>query len=242
LNLLLRFFYFLKLEYFSVMNFTRAIEALFRRFLPSPFTIDVLLTLVTILLALVFTNTDSETPQLLNILSYWQEGIWNDALLVFAYQMMLILVLGHVLVLSTPVNRLILMVSKSVTGTVSAVIFVSVTTMLVAFFNWGLGLIFAAVLARKIGEYAQAESIPLNYPVVGASGYVGLMVWHGGISGSAPIKVAESGHLAEIMQTINPTVTLPDAIAYNQTVFSWWNLTLFAILLLLVPLVLALIA
>src|SRR5690606_39305236 len=87
------------------MNFTRAIEALFRRFLPSPFTIAVLLTLVTILLALVFTNTDSETPQLLNILSYWQEGIWNDALLVFAYQMMLILVLGHVLVLSTPVNR-----------------------------------------------------------------------------------------------------------------------------------------
>jgi len=224
------------------MNFTRAIEALFRRFLPSPFTIAVLLTLVTILLALVFTNTDSETPQLLNILSYWQEGIWNDALLVFAYQMMLILVLGHVLVLSTPVNRLILMVSKSVTGTVSAVIFVSVTTMLVAFFNWGLGLIFGAVLARKIGEYAQAENIPLNYPVVGASGYVGLMVWHGGISGSAPIKVAESGHLAEIMQTINPTVTLPDAIAYNQTVFSWWNLTLFAILLLLVPLVLALIA
>src|SRR5690606_36823370 len=68
------------------------------------------------------------------------------------------------------------------------------------------------------------------------------MVWHGGISGSAPIKVAESGHLAEIMQTINPTVTLPDAIAYNQTVFSWWNLTLFAILLLLVPLVLVLIA
>ncbi|HZW62309.1 MAG TPA: TIGR00366 family protein [Flavobacteriaceae bacterium] len=224
------------------MNFTRAIETLFRRFLPSPFTIAVLLTLVTILLALVFTNTDSETPQLLNILSYWQEGIWNDALLVFAYQMMLILVLGHVLVLSTPVNRLILMVSKSVTGTVSAVIFVSVTTMLVAFFNWGLGLIFGAVLARKIGEYAQAENIPLNYPVVGASGYVGLMVWHGGISGSAPIKVAESGHLAEIMQTINPTVTLPDAIAYNQTVFSWWNLTLFAILLILVPLVLALIA
>ena len=104
--------------------------------------------------------------------------------------MMLILVLGHVLVLSGPANRMIVKLSKNISNTASAVVLVSVTTMLAAFLNWGLGLIFGAILARKVGEYAQQNNIPLNYPLVGAAGYVGLMVWHGGISGSAPIKVA----------------------------------------------------
>ena len=78
----------------------------------------------------------------------------------------------------------------------SAVVLVSVTTMIVSFFNWGLGLIFGAILARKVAESAQNRGFAINYPLVGASGYVGLMIWHGGISGSAPLKVAESGHIA----------------------------------------------
>ena len=45
-----------------------------------------------------------------------------------------------------------------------------------------------------MGEYAQKHNIPLNYPLVGAAGYSGLMIWHGGLSGSAPLVVAEEGH------------------------------------------------
>ena len=231
----------LKLAYFSDMNFTRAIETFFKRFLPSPFTIAILLTGITIVLAWTLTESQSSGNRLLEILSFWESGIWNNALLVFAYQMMLILVLGHVLVLSKPVNNLIVNLSKNITNTASAVVLVSVTTMLMAFLNWGLGLIFGAILARKVGEHAQRENIPLNYPLVGASGYVGLMIWHGGISGSAPIKVAESNHIREFMSGISSPETLallPDSINFNQTIFSWWNLLLFAILLVLVPLVL----
>ena len=107
------------------------------------------------------------------MLSFWEDGIWNSGLLVFAYEMMLILVLGHVLVLSKPMNSLIMTLTRSVTNTTNAVILVSVTTMIVAFFNWGLGLIFGAILARKVGERAQEHNIPINYPLVGAAGYVG---------------------------------------------------------------------
>jgi len=240
-----RFFSCPKLFYFQAMNTTHAIENAFKRFMPSPFTIAILLTLLTILLALIFTEPSGEENQVLGILSFWEQGIWNNALLVFAYQMMLILVLGHVLVLSKPANNLIVSLSKNVTSTATAVVLVSVTTMLAAFLNWGLGLIFGAILARKVGEHALHNNIPINYPLVGAAGYVGLMVWHGGISGSAPIKVAESNHIKDFMQGVSSSESIsqmPENIGFDMTVFSWWNLLLFAILLLVIPLTLKWIA
>ena len=227
------------------MNITRSIETLFRKYLPSPFTIAILLSLLTIVLAFFFTEPATEKSHILGILSFWEQGIWNNDLLVFAYQMMLILVLGHILVLSKPANKLIVNLSKNVTNTASAVVLVSVTTMMAAFFNWGLGLIFGAILARKVGEHALRENIPLNYPLVGAAGYVGLMVWHGGISGSAPIKVAEDHHMTDFMKGVSSSTIIeqiPVSIRFEATIFSWWNLVLFAALLVIIPLVLRRIA
>ena len=212
------------------MSFTELIENIFRRYLPSPFTIAVLLTLLTIVLSLVFTQNNSESNHLVTILSYWENGIWNTNLLVFAYQMMLILVLGHVLVLSKPMERLILAITSLVKNTSNAALLVVSTTMFVSFFNWGLGLIFGAILARKVGEYAQANNISINYPLIGASGYAGLMVWHGGISGSAPIKASETGHLKNLLETIttNDVIrTLPDSVSTALTIFSASNLIIF---------------
>ena len=215
------------------MKITQAIENIFKKYLPSPFTIAILLTLLTILLAVFFTKPvdTSFGNYSLEVLQFWENGIWSNGLLVFAYQMMLILVLGHVLVLSKPVSNLILKVTKYCVNTATSAAIVSATTMCVAFFNWGLGLIFGALLARKVAEHAQKNNIKLNYPIIGAAGYVGLMVWHGGISGSAPIKINEDGHINSIMKSISSDEVLsqiPNVIDYSQTVFSWWNLLIFA--------------
>ncbi|MDT0606614.1 short-chain fatty acid transporter [Croceitalea rosinachiae] len=211
------------------MRLSKLIENIFRRFLPSPFTIAILLTVLTIVLTLIFTENKTENNHLFTILSYWEDGIWNNGLLVFAYQMMLILVLGHVLVLSKPMERLILGITKFVQNTSTAAVLVALPTMLVSFFNWGLGLIFGAILARKVGEYAQSKAIPINYPLIGACGYVGLMVWHGGISGSAPIKASEAGHIKSLLAgNENLLARLPDAISTSSTVFSLSNLLIFS--------------
>ncbi|WP_299161296.1 TIGR00366 family protein [uncultured Tenacibaculum sp.] len=221
------------------MKITQVIENVFKKYLPSPFTIAILLTLLTLILALVFTKpiNVSVGTYSLEVLKFWEGGIWTNGLLVFAYQMMLILVLGHVLVLSKPISNLILKVTKYCTNTANSAAIVSSTTMFVAFFNWGLGLIFGALLARKVAEHAQKNNIKLNYPIIGAAGYVGLMVWHGGISGSAPIKINESGHIKSIMNTISSEEILaqiPNVIDYSQTVFSWWNLLIFLVVLIAV--------
>ena len=214
------------------MNITKAIETIFKKYLPSPFTIAIILTLITILLAVFFTRpAEAEFfPYVAQVLTFWEEGIWTDGLLVFAYQMMLILVLGHVLVLSKPVSNAILKITQFCTNTATSAAIVVSTTMIVAFFNWGLGLIFGALLARKVAEHAQRHNIKLNYPIIGAAGYTGLMVWHGGISGSAPIKINEDGHIMSIMKDVSSPEVLsqiPETINFSQTIFSSSNLLIF---------------
>lgn len=226
------------------MNAALLIEKGFKKLIPAPFTLAVLLTLVTMVLAFVFTGNRT-TEGAAKILSSWQNGMWDPSLLVFAVQMMLILVLGHVLVLSRPVARLTTKLTSVVKGNTSAVVMVSFSTMLVAFFNWGLGLIFGAIMARKVAEAAKQRGFEINYPLIGAAGYVGLMVWHGGMSGSAPLKAAEGGHLVSLFdgsQAAVLTSQLPSFISTETTIFSSWNLLLFGILLVVIPTVLFFVA
>ena len=226
--------------------FTKYIENFFRRFLPSPFTIAVILSLITIFIAVLFSNlSNSNSFSFFEILSFWEKGIWNNDLLVFAYQMILILVLGHILVLSSPINHLILKIVKYANTTKRAVVIVSFSVMIVAFFNWGLGLIFGAILARKVGDYCYEKNIKINYPLIGASGYVGLMVWHSGISGSAPIKAAEDNHLINLMLSTNDSssfLDIPTSLNFDLTVLNSANLITFISLLIVVPLTFFLIA
>jgi len=219
------------------MKFTERYARLFRYFLPTPFTIALLLTIITFLLAVIFTNDGSESSidYSIYLLSEWETGLWQDGLLVFAMQMMLMLVLGHVLALSPPLDRFIGLMVGRIRSNAEAALWVSFLTIIVALFNWGLGLIFGAIFARKVAEKAISSGLQINYPLIGAAGYVGLMVWHGGLSGSSLAKVAEVGHLKEMMKGIysaEQLAMLPDQISFSETVFS--NINLFSCLLLFI--------
>jgi len=62
-----------------------------------------------------------------------------------------------------------------------------------------------------------------------AAGYMGLAVWHGGFSGSAPLLVATKGHFLEKEIGIIPV---------SQTIGSPLNITTAIIMIILIPLVL----
>jgi short-chain fatty acids transporter len=184
-------------------------------------------------------SIQSVPAQWLQLLGFWEDGLWTNGLLVFALQMMLMLVLGHVLALSKPVNRLILAMVQHCNTTANAAFLVTFLTVAVSLFNWGLGLIFGAIFARKVAEYAVQLGLNLNYALIGASGYSGLMVWHGGISGSSLTKVAEPGHLSNLMADILPAqqlAALPNRIGFEDTVFSNMNITVSIALLVILPL------
>lgn len=213
----------------------------FRRVLPNPFTIAIILTLVTFFLALVLTKPAETTTSsyLWHLTTSWEGGLWDSSGggLYFAFQMMLMLVLGHCLALTKPVKALIDQLLASCTSTAKSAAVVAFSAILMGLFNWGLGLIFGAILARRIGEKFALEKRRLNYGLVGAAAYLGLMVWHGGLSGSAPTKVMETGYLHEMMQgiNVNESFTIPDAIPFESTVGSTMNITVCILLLLLFP-------
>ncbi len=221
------------------MDFSDRFIRFFKSFLPAPFTIAVVLSTLTYFLALFLTKPTASAwwDYSIVLMNFWEAGLWTNSLLVFAVQMMLMLVLGHALALTKPVSKLIDRLSAYCTTTSKAAFFVSLLTIIVALFNWGLGLIFGAIFARKVGEYARVHEHKLNYPLVGACGYVGLMVWHGGLSGSSLIKAAEPGHLQELVNLSGNTFlsTVPDRIGFEQTVFSTMNITTSILILLLVP-------
>ncbi len=208
------------------MSFSEKFVRTAQRILPSPFTIAILLTAITLVLALVFTEPilDSKQSHFTQLLLHWEGGFFN--FLEFAMQMMLILVLGHALALTRAADYLIQSLVKYCDSTAKAAALVTFITILLALFNWAFALVLGAIFARKVGENALKNNIPLNYPLIGAAGYSGMMVWHGGLSGSAPLKVAEAGHEFEAQIGI---------ISFNETIFSTMNLVAILLLIVILP-------
>ena len=219
--------------------FDKYIKAV-RFLLPSPFTIAIVLTLFTLILGVLWpssgTSSDiSWTEKTIDVLTYWNNGLWNSKGLAFAIQMMLMLLLGHVLALSKPIDKLINQLLPFCKNNAKSALLITLFTLLVSWFNWGLGLVFGAIFCKKIMEYAAKSSISLNLGLIGAAGYSGLMIWHGGISGSSLVKISEHGHLKDLApESVKSTV--PELMDFSQTVFSSMNITITLSLLVLLPL------
>ena len=182
------------------------------------------------------TFVNESTSKSLQLMNHWYDGLWSAGLMKFGFQMMLMLLLGHVLALSKPIDSLLNKITPICRSTAQAALYVTLFTVLVSLFNWGLGLIFGAVFARKIGEFAVRSNIKINYALVGAAGYSGMMVWHGGISGSSLAVVSEEGHFSKIVQNQEVLAELPDTIPFTETVFSAMNISVSMALIILLPL------
>ena len=220
------------------MGFSDKYSNTFRKLLPAPFTIALILTIFVFLLSIFFgkgSSFDSSTNRLIQTTEFWYNGLWNSDGLSFTVQMMLMLLLGHVLALSKPIDQLLNKLSSFCTDNAKAAFYITFFTISFAFINWGLGLIFGALFARKIAEQSTKLNIKINYGFIGACGYVGMMVWHGGLSGSAPIKVADKEHLSKLMDGVELNGTLPDAIPMSETVFSSMNISVGLALLIILP-------
>lgn len=216
-------------------SFSERIITGFKRFLPNPFTIAIILTVFTLGLAYFLTKPaeTSGVTYLWTLVDNWEKGLWDGSGggLYFAFQMMLMLVLGHCLALTSPVKSLINRLTASCTNTANSAAIVAFSAIVTGLFNWGLGLIFGAILARSIGEKFAHNSVKLNYGLIGASAYLGLLVWHGGLSGSAPTKVMESGYLQELMND----VTAPSEIPFETTIGSNMNMLMCILVLIIFP-------
>jgi short-chain fatty acids transporter len=210
------------------MSWSQRIESWFRFFLPGPFGLAVALTFIAVAASILHGNSIE------SISKDWQSGFWDPPLLVFTVQMALILLLGYSVAVSPPANRFIERSLRHIHGQRGALILLTTSSMILCWINWGLGLVMGAIMARKIAENLQNRNLNYNYPLLGAAGYSGMMTWHSGLSGSAPLKAAEPNHLREL----SGIAELPEVLSIQSTVLSTTNIGSFLMLLVLIPLAL----
>ena len=193
-----------------------------RKYTPDSFVFALLLTLLVYGLGLILTDHGP-----FQLIRDWYGGFWN--LLAFAMQMVLILVTGYALASAPVIERLMTRLADKPGSGAQGVALVGLVAGLLGCLNWGLSLIAGALLARKVAISARARGIRIHYPLVAAAGYLGQLVWHGGLSGSAPLLVNTSGHFLE--QSIG-------IVPLSETIFRPFNLVVTLGILIIAPLVL----
>jgi short-chain fatty acids transporter len=190
------------------------------RWVPDPFVLALALTLITLLGGFGLTGAIG------TVLQGWYSGFSSTPLLAFALQMCLILVTGQALASSPPVQRVVRVVARWPKQTASAAGMVALIACVTGLIQWGLGAVVAAFVVREIAHSAAEDGRPMDIPVLGAAAYTGLAVWHGGLSGSAPLKAAESAQFTQ-----GATAAIP----VSETLFSSLNVVMSGGLLILLP-------
>ncbi|EKP95276.1 short chain fatty acids transporter [Thermaerobacter subterraneus DSM 13965] len=200
-----------------------ALSRFTRRYLPDSFIFAILLTLVVYVMGLVF--TDHGPYQL--VLD-WYGGFWN--LLAFGMQMTLILVTGYALANTPSVRRGLQRLADWPRSAGQAVALVAFMTGLLGLINYGLSLVAGALLAIEVGRSCSRRGIKVHFPLLVAAGYIGLMIWHNGLSGSAPLTVNTPGHFLEKQMGLLPL---------TETLFRPFNVVVALVLLFLSPWIMA---
>lgn len=181
----------------------------------SPFGLVLFLTLLCLGFSTVSQNAKGESYSqgLFQSLVFWQEVFFG--LLDFTLQMMMILVFGYALAIYKPIHAFLRNLSFLPKSPQQAVLMCAGITMAAGLLNWGFGLVIGAVLARFVYLAMEEKGINNNPVLLALSGYLGMAVWHGGLSGSAPLKVAEEGHFMQEQIGVIPV---------SETIFSAFNL------------------
>jgi len=204
----------------------------FARVTPEPFAIAVLLSALGLISSSV--KLDDDAAALAETLTMWQRpgGLWS--LLAFGMQMSLMLVLGSALAEAPPIRRGLLRLARASGGPRRLVGLTAFLSCTLALINWPFGLVCGAVFARSAGQEAARRGWRLHYPLLCAAGYSGMMVWHGGLSGTAPLKATT---LVDLREVLGPALAEQvGPIALTESLLGGLNLWVTGGLWLLAPL------
>jgi short-chain fatty acids transporter len=203
-------------------SFTSVSVDIFERLMPDAFVLAIALTAVVAIAAAIFATNNSLTT----ILTGWYAGIFN--ILGFAFQMILILVSGHALAYSPPVQnglkRLVLRISTPS----QAVVLTFLVAAVASWVNWGFGLVIGAVLAREV-----AKHIRVDFAWLVAAAYSGFVIYDSGPSGSIPLSQASAGNALNIVEKVTGHI-----LPYSQSIFTPLNVVPTLLVLLVMPFVL----
>jgi len=191
---------------------------LVERWLPDPLLFAIILTFITFVAGFAV----HQDPVMM--INSWGTGFWG--LLLFAMQMVLILVTGHTLA-QAPVFKRALVALASIPKTAPfAIVLVTIVASIASWINWGFGLVLGALFAKEI---AKRGELKCDYRLLIASSYSGFLLWHAGLSSSAGLMMAGPGFIsAGVIQAPIPV---------SATLFAPSTLIMVAFFLVLLPII-----
>ncbi|HBH12893.1 MAG: Short chain fatty acids transporter [Clostridiales bacterium 38_11] len=201
-------------------KFTNTCVTLVNKYLPDPFLFAVILTFVVVLLGLVLTG---QGP--MDMVKHWGSGFWG--LLAFSMQMVLILVTGSAMAQAPAIRKILQTIGSTAKSPTSAVMITGFVALIACWINWGFGLVIGALLAKEMARQVKG----VDYRLLIAAGYSGMVVWHGGLSGSIPLTISSAAGLGATGGA------LTEAVPISETVFSYWNLIITIVILAVMPFV-----
>src|SRR3954464_9815893 len=142
--------------------------------------------------------------------------------------MSLLIITGHVLATSPPMQRLIRVIASWPATPRGAVALVTFFALASSWINWGFSLVFTAVLAREVARRVDT----VDYRALCAASFLGIgSVWAQGLSGSAALQMATAGALQpRIREIVARGGVVPGGIiGFADTIFLWQSLLSVAI-------------
>jgi short-chain fatty acids transporter len=196
---------------------------LMQKYLPDPFTIAWIITLVVVLMAIGITKTP-----IMKIITDWGDGFFG--ILAFAMQMTMVIISGYALAAAPVFRRLLRTIAAIPKTPRQTVVFIGFVSMVLYYLNWGLGLIAGALLAR---EAAKLHG-DVDFRLLVTAAFSGIIITHGGMSASVPLLIATKGHFLEKEMGIIP---LSQTIFHPQAIFITVGLAVIIplVLLLMIP-------
>ena len=181
------------------------------RYLPDPLVIAMILTVLTMILAIIFQGSSP-----FQVVDYWGEGFWG--LLSFTMQMTVVLLAGYVLAKTPPVDRFLDALTSRISSPRAAIVAATLVGGIGSWLNWGFGLVMGGIVAQKLAMNVKG----LHYPLAIAAGYSGFAVYGIGLSGSVPLLLATPGNFMEEKVGLIPltdTLFSPYLLLTNLAVF-----------------------
>ena len=196
--------------------FTHILE----RWLPDAFIIAIVITFIVLITGVFIQN---QPP--VHMVRFWGDGVWN--LLVFSMQVTITLFTGSVLAQTQTVRGGLKKIASIAKSPGQAIILMTTIALICCWISWGFGLIASALMAREIALQVKG----VHYPLLVASAYSGMLVWHAGLSASIPLKIAAADG-DELSALLNGNM-----IPLSETIFSWESLAICLVLFFTLPIV-----
>ena len=180
------------------------------KFYPDAFIFVIVLSILTFIFALVFTDTNA-----INAVTAWGNGL--PKLFTFTAQISIIMITAHALAHTEPVENVLNKIGLTPNSSIQAYALVTFISGLASLFAWSFGLIVGGIISKFVAIGCRQKKIRVHYPLLVASAYSGYVIWHMGYSSSAALFVSSENHILKDKIGVIPV---------TDTIFTSFNITI----------------